>query len=86
TLERKAAFGRCAVIETLIRAGRWLVMEEIVKGAAPEVVEGAYIAQKKGLFSWTRRNKKPPRRTSTSGKNALEMPDGNLKATHTTGS
>ncbi|KAK3489494.1 uncharacterized protein B0T23DRAFT_202875 [Neurospora hispaniola] len=86
TLERKAAFGRCAVIETLIRAGRWLVMEEIVKGAAPEVVEGAYIAEKKGLFSWTRRNKNLTRRKSTSGKNALEKPDGNLKASHTTGS
>ncbi|KAJ4398562.1 hypothetical protein N0V85_006249 [Neurospora sp. IMI 360204] len=83
---RKAAFGRCAVIETLIRAGRWLVMEEIVKGAAPEVVEGAYIAEKKGLFSWTRRNKNLTRRKSISGKNALEKPDGNLKASHTTGS
>ncbi|KAK3949534.1 hypothetical protein QBC32DRAFT_34936 [Pseudoneurospora amorphoporcata] len=86
TPERKAAFGRCAVIETLIRAGRWLVMEEIVRGAAPEVVEGAYIAEKKGLFSWTRRGKNLSRRKSTSGKNALEKPDGNLKASHTTGS
>ena len=86
TAERKAAFGRCAVIETLIRAGRWLVMEEIVRGAAPEVVEGAYIAEKKGLFSWTRRGKTLNRRKSTSGKNALEKPDGNLKASHTTGS
>lgn len=86
TPDRKAAFGRCAVIETLIRAGRWLVMEEIVKGAAPEVVEGAYIAEKKGLFSWTRRGKNLNRRKSVSGKNALEKPEGNLKASHTTGS
>ncbi|EFX00818.1 morphogenesis protein [Grosmannia clavigera kw1407] len=57
TPERKSAFGRCAVIETSIKAGRWLVMEEVVKGAAAEPDEGAYIAEKKGFFSWTRRNK-----------------------------
>lgn len=71
TAERKSAFGRCAVIETLIRTGRWLVMEEIVKGAAPDPEEGAYIAEKKGFFSWTRRGKGLNRRKST-GKHALD--------------
>ncbi|KAF5519610.1 Morphogenesis-related protein MSB1 [Colletotrichum aenigma] len=71
TPERKSAFGRCAVIETAIRSGRWLVMEEMVAGAAPEPQEGAYIAEKKGFFSWTRRNKGVNRRKST-GKHALE--------------
>ncbi|EAQ92821.1 hypothetical protein CHGG_01056 [Chaetomium globosum CBS 148.51] len=78
TAERKSAFGRCAVIETLIRTGRWLVMEEIVKGAAPDPEEGAYIAEKKGFFSWTRRGKGLNRRKST-GKHALDK-DGQLKS------
>ncbi|EMR69007.1 putative morphogenesis protein [Eutypa lata UCREL1] len=67
-IERKAAFGRCAIIETMIRAGRWLVMEEMVKGAAPEPDSGAYIAEKKGLFSWTRRNKGVSRSKSVAAK------------------
>ena len=70
TPERKAAFGRCAVIETKIRTGRWLVMEEMVAGAAPEPQEGAYIAEKKGFFSWAR-TKTLSRRKST-GKHALD--------------
>lgn len=74
TAERKSAFGRCAVIETVIRSGRWLVMEEMVKGAAPEPEAGAYIAEKKGFFSWTRRNKGVSRRKST-GKQALPKND-----------
>ncbi|CAK7274682.1 hypothetical protein SEPCBS119000_006297 [Sporothrix epigloea] len=71
TSERKSAFGRCAVIETRIRTGRWLVMEEIVKGAAAEPETGAYIAEKKGFFSWTRRNKGLTRSKST-GRQALD--------------
>ncbi|ROT42324.1 DUF1708-domain-containing protein [Sodiomyces alkalinus F11] len=71
TSDRKSAFGRCAVIETVIKSGRWLVMEEMVVGAAPEPQEGAYIAEKKGFFSWTRRNKGVNRRKST-GKQALD--------------
>ncbi|KAK4157828.1 hypothetical protein C8A00DRAFT_11382 [Chaetomidium leptoderma] len=84
TPERKAAFGRCAVIETLIMAGRWLVMEEMVKGAAPDPEEGAYIAEKKGFFSWTRRGKGLNRRKST-GKHALDNVDGRLKSAATMG-
>jgi hypothetical protein len=49
--ERKAVFGRCAIIETTIMNGRWLIMEEQVKGASPDPAEGAYIAKKKSFFS-----------------------------------
>ncbi|KAK4192608.1 hypothetical protein QBC35DRAFT_229154 [Podospora australis] len=88
TPERKATFGRCAVIETIIRGGRWLVMEEIVKGAAPDPADGAYIAEKKGFFSWTRRGKGTSglnRSKSTAGKHALEKSNGYLKPSSTMG-
>lgn len=55
--EHKAVFGRCAVIETSIMHGKWLIMEEQVKGASPDPEEGAYIAKKKGIFSFTKRGK-----------------------------
>lgn len=48
---RKAAFGRCALIETVVAGGKWMILEEQVKGAAPEPTQGAYIAEKKGFFS-----------------------------------
>ncbi len=70
--ERKAAFGRCALIETIIRGGKWLVMEEMVKGAAPAPEEGAYIAEKKSFWGRSKKNKGPTRRKST-GKEALEQ-------------
>lgn len=69
TMERKAVFGRCALVETMITGGRWLIMEEIVKGAAPPPEEGAYIAEKKSRFGFSTRgrftrtksiSKKPP--------------------------
>ncbi|KAK4659290.1 hypothetical protein QC762_108870 [Podospora pseudocomata] len=87
TSERKSTFGRCAVIETIIRDRRWLVMEEIVKGAAPDPAEGAYIAEKKGFFSWTRRSKTSGlnRRKSTAGKHALEKSDNYLNTSSTMG-
>ncbi len=50
---RKAVFGRCALIETVIRGGKWMIMEEQVKGAAPEPAPGAYIAEKKGFLGFT---------------------------------
>ncbi|KAI1114986.1 hypothetical protein F5Y14DRAFT_461082 [Nemania sp. NC0429] len=74
TAERKSTFGRCAVIETAVRSGKWLVMEEMVKGAAPEPDAGAYIAEKKGFFSWTRRGRGISRSKSTS-KGALDRGD-----------
>lgn len=73
TPERKAAFGRCAVIETIIKNGRWLVFEEVLKGAAPEPQEGAYVAEKKSFFSWRRKDKNGlSRNKSAAGKGVLE--------------
>ncbi|KKA26187.1 hypothetical protein TD95_000079 [Thielaviopsis punctulata] len=71
TANRKSSFGRCAVIETDIKAARWLVIEELVVGAGPDPAEGAYIAEKKGFFSWTRRGK-ISRSKSTATKPAQE--------------
>jgi hypothetical protein len=65
--ERKAVFGRCALVETRIRGAKWLVMEEQVKGASPGPEEGAYIAEKKGRFSF---RKTLGRRKSTGKKAA----------------
>ncbi|KAB8596118.1 hypothetical protein FH972_025827 [Carpinus fangiana] len=59
---RKGAFGRCAFIETEIPGGRWLVMEEQVKGAA-EPEEGAIIVEKRSRFTFSRRSRS--RRQST---------------------
>ncbi|RDW87511.1 hypothetical protein BP5796_03205 [Coleophoma crateriformis] len=70
--ERKAAFGRCALVETEIRGGRWLVMEEIIQGAAPTPEPGAYIAEKKSRFGWTKRSKTVSRSKST-GKQAFDQ-------------
>lgn len=78
--ERKGAFGRCAIIETVIRAGRWLVVEEMVKGAAPEPDAGAYIAEKKGLFSWTRRNRGVSRSKSVATKRGPNQDNIGAKA------
>jgi hypothetical protein len=63
--ERKAVFGRCALIETTIRGGKWLVMEEKVKGAAPPPEEGAYIVEKKSRFGFTKRGKMSRSKLST---------------------
>lgn len=57
TTDRKAAFGRCTLIETRIPGAKWLVIEEQVKGASPGPEEGAYIAEKKSKFSFTRRGR-----------------------------
>ena len=57
TPERKAVFGRCALIETTIRGGSWLVVEEMVKGAAPEPEACAYIAEKKSRFTFGKKSK-----------------------------
>ncbi|KAI4685305.1 uncharacterized protein J4E84_006032 [Alternaria hordeiaustralica] len=72
TTDRKAAFGRCTLIETRIQGAKWLVMEEQVKGAAaPE--EGAYIVEKKSKFSFTRRGRLG-RRKSTGKKPTPKEP------------
>lgn len=54
---RKAAFGRCALIETTLLGGQWMVMEEQVKGAAPDPAPGAYVAERKSFFSFTKKNR-----------------------------
>ena len=66
TTARKSVFGRCALIETDIRGGTWLVMEEMVKGAAPEPEVGSYIAEKKGRFTFGKR--RTMSRTKTLGR------------------
>lgn len=69
--ERKAAFGRCALVETVVPHGKWLVIEEQVKGAAPEPDVDAYVAEKKSRFGWTMRGKGVSR--SKSGNTKPEM-------------
>ncbi|PSN60850.1 hypothetical protein BS50DRAFT_579014 [Corynespora cassiicola Philippines] len=73
TSDRKAAFGRCTLIETRIPGTKWLVMEEQVKGASPGPEEGAYIAEKKSKFSFTRRGRLG-RRKSTGKKATVKEP------------
>ena len=70
--ERKGVFGRCALIETDIRGGRWLVLEEMVKGAAPEPEVGAYIAEKKSRFGFSRKGRLT--RTKTMSKTPSPAP------------
>jgi hypothetical protein len=60
--ERKAVFGRCALIETTIH-GAWLIMEEQVKGASPDPAEGAFIAPKKSIFSFGKRGRNKKTKT-----------------------
>lgn len=62
--ERKAAFGRCALVETIIPDGRWLLIEEKVKGAVSAPEEGAYLAEKKSFWGRSKRNKGSNRRKS----------------------
>ncbi|KAI1920354.1 hypothetical protein LOZ65_004068 [Ophidiomyces ophidiicola] len=66
---RKAVFGRCALLETIISNGRWLILEEQVKGAAPEPDADAYIAEKKTFFGFRTRKGRLARRQSTVKKN-----------------
>lgn len=61
---RKAVFGRCALIETGILTGRWILLEEQIKSAAPAPEEGAYLAEKKSRFGFSRRGKAQRRRSA----------------------
>lgn len=63
TPERKAVFGRCALIETQIPRAPWLVIEEQVKGASPDQEQGMYLAEKKSRFSFTKRARLNRRKT-----------------------
>lgn len=62
--ERKAVFGRCALIETVIPHGKWILMEEKVKGSQSTPQAGAYIAEKKHFWSRSKKVKTPNRRKS----------------------
>ncbi|OBT73796.1 hypothetical protein VF21_07998 [Pseudogymnoascus sp. 05NY08] len=85
TAERKAAFGRCALVETVIPHGKWLVIEEQVKGAAPAPEAGAYLAEKKSRFGWTKRGKGVSRSKSSTAKTedkaTLHPPFGTAQST-----
>lgn len=72
--ERKAVFGRCTLIETRISHAKWLVMEEQVKGASSAPEEGAYIAEKKGMFSFTRRGRLGRRKSTGKKPNPSKEP------------
>jgi hypothetical protein len=74
TTERKAAFGRCTLIETKIQGAKWLIIEEQVKGASPGQEEGAYIAEKKSMFSWTKRGRLGRRKSTGKKPNASKEP------------
>ncbi|OJJ48607.1 hypothetical protein ASPZODRAFT_130697 [Penicilliopsis zonata CBS 506.65] len=65
---RKAVFGRCALLETIIQGTKWLVLEEQVKGAAPEPDPNAYIVEKKRFFGFTTRKTKLNRSKSSAKK------------------
>ncbi|KAJ5884914.1 hypothetical protein N7495_009424 [Penicillium taxi] len=65
---RKAVFGRCTLVETVIRQTKWLVLEEQIKGAAPEPEAGAHIVEKKHFFSFGSRKAKINRSKSTARK------------------
>ncbi|KAJ5210749.1 hypothetical protein N7491_010558 [Penicillium cf. griseofulvum] len=65
---RKAVFGRCALLETRIRDTKWLILEEQIKGAAPEPAAGAQIVEKKRFFSFGSRKGKLNRRKSSAKK------------------
>jgi hypothetical protein len=82
TPDRKAAFGRCTIVETRIPGGKWLVMEEQVKGATTGPEEGAYIAEKKSKFSFTKRGrlgrrKSTGKKTAPSGKEPYNRTNSN---------
>lgn len=55
--DNKAVFGRCALIETTIMNGKWLIMEEQIKGASPEPAENVQFVEKKSRFGFTKRGR-----------------------------
>ncbi len=60
-------------------------MEEMVKGAVSEPDPGAYIAEKKSFFGWTRRSKTGISRRKSTGKQALDKSQSLLKGSSTIG-
>lgn len=55
--ERKAAFGRCALIETVIFGSTWFVLEEKVRGAAQSPHEDINVSEKKHFWGRSKRGK-----------------------------
>ena len=53
---RKAVFGRCALLETSLQGGKWMILEEMVQGAAPEPELG-YIAEKKSRNPFSKKSR-----------------------------
>lgn len=65
---RKAVFGRCALVETVIDGAKWLILEEKIKGAARQPEPGAVVIEKKNrgfLGSLSNRRGKMNRSKST---------------------
>jgi hypothetical protein len=81
---RKAVFGRCALVETGILHGRWILLEEKIKSAAPELEEGAYIAEKKSRFGFSRRGKQNRRKSATVPPRRYDSPQSEQQAASTT--
>lgn len=81
---RKGVFGRCALIETGILHGRWILLEEMIKSAAPELEEGAYIAEKKSRFGFSRRAKQSRRKSATVPPRRYDSPQSERQAVSTT--
>ncbi|KAK1140009.1 hypothetical protein N8T08_011005 [Aspergillus melleus] len=69
---RKAVFGRCALLETIITGAKWLVLEEQVKGAASEPEPGAHIVEKKSFFGFSTRKRLGRRKSSAKKVSAVE--------------
>ncbi|KAF2858779.1 hypothetical protein K470DRAFT_259494 [Piedraia hortae CBS 480.64] len=68
--QRKAVFGRCALVETTLRGGAWLIMEEQVRGASPEPAQSIFVPPKKRIFTFgkrgrTRKTKTEPQATAS---------------------
>lgn len=79
---RKAVFGRCALLETVISGAKWLVLEEQVKGAAPEPEAGAYIVEKKRFFGFSTRKRLTRSKSTAKGPDSTQpYKSGNRNAT-----
>ena len=79
--DRKAVFGRCALIETSIMHGKWLIMEEQIKGASPDPDEGVFIAPKKSFLSTLTKRARLGRKRSTRKEPAQEPAERVTSAT-----
>jgi hypothetical protein len=71
---RKSVFGRCALVETGIFSGHWILLEEQIKSATSELEAGAYLAEKKSRFGFSRRGKSGRRRSAALPQKSLDIP------------